>query len=107
MIPYRNHKNQITGFQYRIDNPPPVAKIKQLTGVYGLRATNNGNHVKVLHNDKVIFQKEMKVNENVSIEDENEKTLGFVALKKGNRYYWLSSSNKKNGIGTAHRVLFI
>ncbi|MFD1609775.1 DUF3854 domain-containing protein [Oceanobacillus luteolus] len=99
LIPYRNNRNEITGFQYRIDNPPPVAKIKQLTGVYGLKATNNGNQVKVFYEKELIFEKEMQLNETVSLEDSKGKTLGFVSLKKGNRYYWLSSANKKNGTG--------
>lgn len=99
LIPYRNYKNEITGFQYRIDNPPPVAKIKQLTGVYGLKAENKGNHVQVFHEGELVFEKEMELNETASIMDSNNKSLGFVSLKKGNRYYWLSSANKPNGTG--------
>jgi hypothetical protein len=99
LIPYRNNKNLITGFQYRIDNPPPVSKVKQMSGIYGLKSTNKGNHVKVFYNDEIILDREMKLNENASIQDKNEKTIGFVSLKKGNRYYWLSSSNRNNGTG--------
>lgn len=98
LIPYRNNKNQIIGFQYRIDNPPPVAKIQQMSGVYGLRAENIGHDVKVIYNNEIILEREMKINETISVDVDN-KTLGFVTLKKGNKYYWLSSANKENGTG--------
>lgn len=99
LIPYRNNKNQITGFQYRIDNPPLVANIKQMSGIYGLNAINDGNKVTVSLEGEIIFQKEMALDETVSLTDDNDKTLGFVSLKQGGRYYWLSSANRKNGTG--------
>lgn len=100
LIPYRNAKNQITGFQYRVDNPPPIAKIQQMSGVYGLKSKNKGNKVSVYHEDDLILEKEMEIGETLKLRNSKGKILGFVSLKKGGRYFWLSSAKKKNGTGS-------
>lgn len=99
LIPYRNAKNQITGFQYRLDNPSPISKVQQMSGVYGLKAKNKGNQVSVYHEGNLILEVKMKLDETLELRNSKEKMLGFVSLKKGGRYFWLSSANKKNGTG--------
>ncbi|GLO68305.1 DUF3854 domain-containing protein [Oceanobacillus kimchii] len=100
LLPYRNVRNEITGFQYRLDNPPPIAKVKQLSGIHGLKARNDGSHVTVIHQNVIVFEQEMMIGETKQVEDLNGKLLGFVTLKKGTRYFWLSSAKKKNGTGS-------
>lgn len=98
LIPFRNHYNQIIGFQYRIDNPPNVAEIK--INRKGLRAVvkEQPDLVQVSFNGEVILEQPMKMKEWTTI-SHNGELLGWVRVKKGNRYFWLSSANKPNGTG--------
>lgn len=99
LIPYRDTENRVIGFQYRVDNPAPIAKVKKMSGVHGLKARNKDNLVTVYLDEEVILEKEMQIGEEHALQTSEGKVLGFVSLQKGIRYYWLSSANKKDGTG--------
>ncbi|WP_163537261.1 DUF3854 domain-containing protein [Gracilibacillus sp. YIM 98692] len=96
LIPYRNEKKQIVGFQYRIDNPPNVAHVKEHK--QGLRAVvkEQPNLVQILYDGEIILEQEMDLKQTITVFQE-DNFLGWVTLKKGNRYYWLSSANREKG----------
>lgn len=101
LIPYRNPKNQIVGFQYRLDNPPNDVKV--IVNKNGLNASvkKQPNIVQVTYEGEIVFEKEMNLKESTTIMYENE-ILGWVELVKGNRYYWLSSANKPKGTSSGN-----
>lgn len=99
LIPYRNEKNQIIGFQVRVDNPPNEVTVDK-GSFKNLKAyvIEQPNLVRILDGDKVLEEVALEFGENThAVYDENN--YGFVKLKKGQRYFWLSSSNHKNGTG--------
>ncbi|WP_051240009.1 DUF3854 domain-containing protein [Pontibacillus halophilus] len=98
LIPFRNQYNQIVGFQYRIDKVYYEAHIK--VRKEGLKATiiEQPNLVRVTFKDKVVFEGNMEVSKkHHTIENEQGEVLGWVRIKKGTRYFWLSSANKPKG----------
>ncbi|WP_176551182.1 DUF3854 domain-containing protein [Bacillus sp. AFS040349] len=99
LIPFRNHKNEIVGFQYRIDNPPNVATIKERKQGLRAKVIQQPNLVQVSYEGTILFEKELELGKTETISVDSD-ILGWVTLKKGNRYYWLSSANKKKGTGS-------
>ncbi|MGN7300603.1 hypothetical protein [Ferdinandcohnia sp. SAFN-114] len=87
LIPFRNHKNQVVGFQYRIDNPPNEVKVQERK--QGIRATviTQPNIVQVSYEGEVLFEREFELGKTETIMH-NSEILGWVTLKKGNRYFW-------------------
>lgn len=99
LIPFRNHRNEIVGFQYRIDNPPNVAVIRERKQGLKAKVIQQPNLVQVSFEGEILWEKEMNLKETVTVTYNNE-IVGWVTLKKGNRYYWLSSANKPKGTGS-------
>ncbi|QAS54783.1 hypothetical protein HLI_21245 (plasmid) [Halobacillus litoralis] len=104
LIPYRNLRKEIIGFQYRLDQPPNDVKVQERK--QGLRAVvkEQPNLVQFLYEGEILFEQRLDVGETVtvyspesSIQDTSDSILGWVTLKKGNRYYWLSSAKKNKG----------
>lgn len=101
LIPYRNERNQITGFQIRVDNPG----FKTVTqGTFKDKVTaeiiEKPNLVQVKINGKVFKEERLSLDE--SIELMGDGNFGSVTLKKGQRYFWLSSVNKEKGTGAGN-----
>ncbi|MDC3424275.1 DUF3854 domain-containing protein [Aquibacillus sp. 3ASR75-11] len=105
LIPFRNYKKQIVGFQYRIDNPPNDVKVQDRKHGLRARVIKQPNIVQVHYEGEIILEQEFELNKPITIQY-NKNTgalndiLGWVTLKKGNRYYWLSSANKPKGTGS-------
>ncbi|MCY7454331.1 hypothetical protein [Bacillus altitudinis] len=96
MIPYRNEKNEIVGFQTRVDQPENEAHLKGSTN--GLRAIVKTQPalVQVSYEGEIIIEEEFELDVPKPIIFD-KKYLGNIVLKKGNRYFWLSSANKREG----------
>jgi len=100
LIPYRNQYNQIIGYQTRIDNPPPDLEIK-LGSIKGLKAQIKEYPLaQILVNDVIIEEVEIPLGKTHSVY--HDGGYGFVKMVKGQRYFWLSSANKKNGTGAGN-----
>lgn len=100
LIPFRNHYNQIVGFQYRIDNPPNVVEVKQNKPGLKARIKEYPGLVQVVLDGEIISEMDLKVDKKwTTISYENE-IKGWIRVVKGNRYYWLSSANKPEGTGS-------
>lgn len=98
MIPYRNHFNEIIGFQIRVDDPKNDVEIN--TGnIEHLRARviKQPNRVQAFVQGEMIWEKEMEVGQTESVDSDEES--GTVKLVKGQRYFWLSSASKEDGTG--------
>lgn len=98
LIPFRNTKNEIEGFQVRIDNPPNDVEIKRLKEGLQARVIKQPNLVQVILEGEIIQETEMELKEENVITYEG-RVVGWVTLKKGKRYYWFSSANKECGTG--------
>ncbi|MFD1736271.1 hypothetical protein ACFSCX_06790 [Bacillus salitolerans] len=98
LIPFRNHYNEIVGFQYRVDNPPNVATLSR--GEKGLQATvkEQPNLVQVSYEGEIIFEEYLELKKPANL-FQGTKHFGTVELKKGNRYFWVSSGKKPKGTG--------
>lgn len=99
LIPFRNHLNQIVGFQYRMNEQRYDAVIRVVGGKkISAKVVKQPNYVEVRHDGNLVFSGEIPLGENVEIE-EDKTLLGWVSLKKSNRYFWLSSANENFGTG--------
>lgn len=99
LIPFRNHLNQIVGFQYRMNDERFDAVIHVVGGKkVSAKVIKQPNFVEVRHEENIVFIGEIPFNEKVSIE-EDKTLLGWVSLKKSKRYFWLSSANENMGTG--------
>lgn len=98
LIPYRNLRNQITGFQIRVDNPGLKTVLE---GTFKDSVTadivEKPNKVLVKINGEVFQEKYLSADERIDIMTNGN--YGSVSLKKGQRYFWLSSVNKEDGTG--------
>lgn len=97
LIPFRNHYNQIVGFQYRIDNPPNVVEIKINRPGLKARVKEQPNLVQVAFDGEIILEKNIKLGKTWTTIIHDGDIKGWVRVVKGNRYYWLSSANKPQG----------
>jgi hypothetical protein len=102
LIPFRNHYNQIVGFQYRIDNPPNVAEVKVNGTNLKAKVLSQPNTIQVTNQGEVISELEIPVSKEWTTISHNNEILGWVRVVKGNRYFWLSSANKENGTGSGN-----
>ncbi|MBE0317786.1 DUF3854 domain-containing protein [Xanthomonas citri pv. punicae] len=102
LIPFRNHYNQIVGFQYRIDNPPNVAEVKVNGTNLRAKVLSQPNTIQVTNQGEVISELEIPVSKEWTTISHNNEILGWVRVVKGNRYFWLSSANKENGTGSGN-----
>lgn len=98
LIPYRNHYNQIIGFQIRVDHPPnDVAVDREHFPELHAVVKKQPNLVQVLSDGEIIWEGTMQLGEEKTIIHEDKK--GTVKLDTGMRYFWLSSANKNEGCG--------
>lgn len=98
LIPFRNQYNYIVGWQIRLDEPRPelyaLSKFKE----FKAHQAKDGI-VKITWNGEIISDLNLQVGESKKIISKSSIELGEVGLKKGNKYLWLTSSDKKNGTG--------
>ena len=100
LIPYRNCKNQIIGFQYRIDQPKNEVSIDK-DDIPNLKVELvQPNFVKVSANNETVWEEYLELGETKAIY--YKKHMGMVKLKKGMRYFWLSSATKLDGTGSGN-----
>jgi hypothetical protein len=97
LIPFRNHFNQIVGFQYRIDNPPNVVEIKENRPGLRARIKEQPNLVQVTFDGEIILEQHLELGKKWTTINHDKDIKGWVRVVKGNRYYWLSSANKPEG----------
>lgn len=97
LIPFRNEKNQIVGMQYRMDKIPYKAVITKLfsTQIEAF-VVQQPNVVVVKVEGKVVYKGIISFEEQFPVEVD-DKIVGYVSLKKGTKYFWISSANKNNG----------
>ncbi|WP_197468134.1 DUF3854 domain-containing protein [Fictibacillus phosphorivorans] len=100
LIPFRNHYNQVVGFQYRIDKPLNVVDVKVRKQGLKARVKEQPNLVQVTYDGEIIFEERMELTKEFVTIKHEEDIMGWVRLAKGNRYYWLSSANKPEGTGS-------
>lgn len=98
LIPFRNHYNQIVGFQLRVDEPKNDVEINKGSIDYlNAKVVEQPDRVQIYVNGERISEKVMMIGETETVIDGSDS--GTVKLVKGQRYYWLSSSNRKAGTG--------
>ena len=100
LIPYRNHHNEIVGFQIRNTevNNYVSADPTYFDRLY-VRVKQQPNLVQVAHYGEVIGEFKLELGQKAEFKYENKKTV--MELKKGQRYIWLSSPKKNQGTPAA------
>ncbi|NRD81039.1 DUF3854 domain-containing protein [Bacillus sp. BRMEA1] len=101
LLPFRNYKNEIEGFQFRIDNPPNDVEIKKHKEGLQARVIKQPNLVQIAYNGEIIMETELEFGKFETISYQKE-LIGWVKLIKGQRYFWLSSLNKNKGTGSGN-----
>ena len=98
LIPYRNEYNFITGYQIRVDEVKNFVETDQIN-YPNLKAyvKQQPNYVQIQVNGQNYWEGVLELGKKENVVDENGEILGTVKLAKGQRYYWLSSPNKKYG----------
>ncbi len=98
MIPYRNEKNEITGFQTRADVVPNEVKID--SGSFEnlqARIVEQPNLVQIIIDGEIV--EEVKLEKGAAHAVYKDTNYGYVTLVSGQKYFWVSSANKLNGTG--------
>lgn len=98
LIPFRNYKNQIVGFQHRVDKV--LNQLQLIDGAEGIEAklVEQPNIVEIYYHGKRIWKGELKLGEETPIMIKGVKK-GVLKLRKGMRYFWLSSQDRLDGTG--------
>lgn len=99
LIPFRNVKNQIVGFQFRVDEVRNKAVTKQIDEKFTAYIKEQPNKVVVKFDKEILFEGEMPINGEWKEFKHEDKVVGAVKVKKGNRYMWLSSAGEDGGTG--------
>lgn len=99
LIPFRNIRNEIEGFQFRIDSPPNDVELNKRDEKLYAKVIKQPNLVQVSYEGEILYEKEFILGDSVTVEYKGD-ILGWVKLKKGQRYFWLSSANKPKGTGS-------
>lgn len=101
MIPYRNVRNEIIGFQIRVDNPKnDVEMEKNKFPSLNARVKEQPNLVQISVDGEIVSERRMELKEVQTVE--HEGLTGSVKLVKGQRYFWLSSANRNEGTGSGN-----
>ncbi|MEI2356274.1 DUF3854 domain-containing protein [Mesobacillus zeae] len=100
LIPFRNHYNEIVGFQYRIDNPSNVVEVMQNRPGLDARIKQHPNLVQITFDGEIILEQAIELKKEWTTIVHDGDVKGWVRVVKGNRYFWLSSANKPNGTGS-------
>lgn len=98
MIPYRNEKNEIIGFQTRADIVPNEVKID--SGSFDslhARVIQQPNLVQIFIDGDMV--EEVELEKGVAHAVYQGTDYGWVTLGSGQKYFWVSSANKQNGTG--------
>ncbi len=92
LIPYRNVYNEIVGYQIRVDNPrPEISYIENNIPNCRMHLKEDGHTVlALLEGGEILGEKQMNIGDEFVMEYHGLKT--HIRLKKGNRYFWLSSA---------------
>lgn len=96
LIPYRNIKNEIVGFQWRVDEVKNQIVYKKREN--GFSAFEKDGKVIVKYHGEKIFEGELQLKKEKRFLI-NGRLVGSISLEKGTRYMWLSSANKESGTG--------
>lgn len=101
MIPYRNVRNEIIGFQIRVDNPKNDVEIeKNRFPALMARVKEQPDLVQILVDGEIVSERRMKLKEEQTIQHEGQ--TGSVKLVKGQRYFWFSSASRNEGTGSGN-----
>ncbi|WP_209124385.1 DUF3854 domain-containing protein [Alkalihalobacillus sp. BA299] len=103
LIPFRNHLNQIIGFQYRVDEVKNDITIRNAIKGFKARIVEQPNKVEctVARGYIKVFEGEIDKDWK-AITDKNGKLIAEIKLSAGQRYFWLSSANKEGGTGAGN-----
>ncbi|MEK3993082.1 DUF3854 domain-containing protein [Robertmurraya sp. FSL R5-0851] len=102
LIPFRNHYNEIVGFQYRIDNPPNIVEVKTNGPGLKARVLEQPNKVQVAFQGEIISEQFVNLGKQWTTIYHDGDIKGWIRVVKGNRYFWLSSANKPHGTGSGN-----
>ena len=108
LVPYYNELNQIVGFQIRVDHVSTQVKVLRYpdkkyyvfidangdTNEYAVRVTGPGYYDE---NGTVIAQGEFKDGEEINVNFVQGLQRLTFEVKKGGKYFWVSSANQKEG----------
>lgn len=98
LIPFRNQYNYIIGWQIRLDKPKPILYVKTPFKEQFKAHLNSGGLINVTWNGEIIEDLAISEGESKKLVSRGIE-LGEIGLKKGTKYRWLSSIDKKNGTG--------
>ncbi|MFL0364631.1 DUF3854 domain-containing protein [Pseudobacillus sp. 179-B 2D1 NHS] len=100
MIPFRNHKNEIVGFQWRVDEVKnQVVYSSRLDKELEAYVVKQPNLVIAKYKGIEVFKGSMELKEKKDIKLSDGRYVGTIKLDKGQRYMWFSSANKESGTG--------
>ncbi|MDC2829094.1 DUF3854 domain-containing protein [Limosilactobacillus mucosae] len=108
MVPYYNEKNQMVGFQVRVDHIGTQVKVLRYPDKkywVEIEADGDTNEYTVRVSGPGFDPEEGTVIEQGHFNDGEEITVNFemglqkvtFEIKKGGKYFWISSANKKEG----------
>lgn len=98
LVPFRNIKNEIVGFQWRVDEVRNQITFLGKADEFSAYVKEQPNYVVAKYKEKVIFEGTMELKEEKLFSVKN-KQIGRIKIEKGNRYMWLSSARKESGTG--------
>lgn len=110
LIPIHNERNYIVGWQIRLDKVPNVASFDtefkdkfnaHLNRDGMLQVTWDGEIIAEIPEDSLTIGEERAI----TVINNNQKlVLGKVGIKKGQKYFWLSSPNKPKGVAAGNPI---
>lgn len=99
LIPFRNIRNEIVGFQYRVDKIINFAVDINAREGFKAYIKQQPNHIVVKYNEEILYDGEMEIEGDWIEFKHNNQMVGLAKIKKGHRYMWLSSANLNGGTG--------
>ncbi len=100
LIPFRNHKNEIVGFQVRVDKVLNDVSIDSNVNGFNARITKQPNMATCYLDGEKIFEGEI-TKDWMPIHADGTN-VGHIKLSKGQKYFWFSSANKEGGTGSGN-----
>lgn len=97
LLPCRDTKKQIIGFQYRIQKVLNRLSVIEHDEEFKAVLIQQPNIICVTFKEQVIYEGEIDFEKKEYFHD--DKRIGEVKLNKGSKYLWLSSAGKENGAG--------
>lgn len=104
LIPYRNIRNEIVGFQMRVDEVKNTVIVKNAAKDFNAKVFEQPNFVQCDLGNQTIWKGKLSFEEDwkTIYEPTSNEKLAQIKLKKGTRYFWFSSANKNNGTGAGN-----